>query len=546
MSAADPIRGTLESAGLGEYAALLIDAGLSSIDDLATVTEEELLALGVDKLFHRKKLLKLSRDAEEQKVAQRAASNSAGSQKATVILPAQPLISTGQQSQEESQEAKGRGDQEEAAEEEPACDSAAGTPKEGQRVFGGDRISVEILGARGNTKQLSEREFYVKAALCTYANKMVTMIADSVRKTGPCRGPFPVWGSEPGVVTSPTKRGAPSAGGTAMMTAPRMDFFTDFRTQCLSFELKEKHLISDNKCIGLVIFPPRFFHKFTADTITDNWFPLRLDFESEGAIEAYLRLRFSVPGGCPKAAPGKTYHVKGVSMATRKLRVTVFEAHVGSKLNPNHLYGDAMLQAARVEKATFGEMYVQLEFDVDSAAVEQTQCSHSATANPTFDETFEYFSEVTEAKLLKVKLRKKCTISDETIGVVMIPIQFFLAQRESTDVDEVYPLHNEKGPDGAQVGTVHLRLEVRNRLGAEKRVSYRRLTSIKQNHAVDSAPAHGGDTAAGAAAKGRRSSQCDAEFDEDLGAVLVRDDDGESAATNSNVSSDTDDDGPSK
>ena len=55
----------LTAEGLEEYAPLLADAGCRCISDIATnrVTEDELIALGVTKLFSRKKLMRLSAEA---------------------------------------------------------------------------------------------------------------------------------------------------------------------------------------------------------------------------------------------------------------------------------------------------------------------------------------------------------------------------------------------------------------------------------------------------------------------------------------------------
>lgn len=414
---------SLKAEGLSEYTAILKAQGMSSLADLAHVSEEDLKAIGIDKMFHRRKLLKLGGHTftANSSIASEGGSSAKAEGKVEIV-------------------------------DESSAGDQSGNPS---RKVGGDRVKVEVLGARGNNGTLSEKEFYVKGSLCTYSNKMVTPIGTG-KKTVMSRGPFPVWGTE----TSSTM----------------FEFETDFRSHCIAFELKEKRLIGDNKVIGVVIFPPKFFHRFTDTTVIDNWWPLRMQYEDEGEIHAYVRLRFRVPGGCPSGAQGRIFHVKGVSMSQRKLRVTIFEAKLTSKANPNQLYGEAMLAEKAENKPN---LYVQLDIDNEERTSWRTATvAHSTT--PAFDETFEFFMEVQTAKLITLRLKEEKKFgSDVTVGVIFVPIQFFLCQKEPTDVEEVHALHDEKDR-AIQTGKLHIRLEIRNREGSEKRVSFRRTKSIKE------------------------------------------------------------------
>ena len=51
----------LRDAKLSEYEAMLVDAGGLALADIPHVTQEELLTIGMEKEFHRKRFLRMAR-----------------------------------------------------------------------------------------------------------------------------------------------------------------------------------------------------------------------------------------------------------------------------------------------------------------------------------------------------------------------------------------------------------------------------------------------------------------------------------------------------
>ena len=63
MTSPSSVRDLLASHGLGEYAGALEDAGLESASDLALISDDDLQAVGVTKLFHRRRLMDIGKKA---------------------------------------------------------------------------------------------------------------------------------------------------------------------------------------------------------------------------------------------------------------------------------------------------------------------------------------------------------------------------------------------------------------------------------------------------------------------------------------------------
>eukprot|EP00672_Neobodo_designis_P020016 CAMPEP_0174829894 /NCGR_PEP_ID=MMETSP1114-20130205/2216_1 /TAXON_ID=312471 /ORGANISM="Neobodo designis, Strain CCAP 1951/1" /LENGTH=463 /DNA_ID=CAMNT_0016063671 /DNA_START=31 /DNA_END=1419 /DNA_ORIENTATION=+ len=126
----------LDERGLAEYKAVLVKNGLSTLADLRGVTEADLAAIGIDKLFHRKRLLQIAAEEEAKAKAPATASTASGS---------------------------------------------------------GDHIRVELLGARGGETPLTERDYYAKVSLCDRIGHDIYPIENTVVKSGRARGPQPVW-----------------------------------------------------------------------------------------------------------------------------------------------------------------------------------------------------------------------------------------------------------------------------------------------------------------------------------------------------------------
>lgn len=367
----------LDERGLAEYKPLLLRNGMMTLADLRGVTDTDLASIGIDKLFHRKRLLQIA--AEEEARAQAA-----------------------------SQPASG----------------ASGS---------GDHIRVEVLGARGGEKNLSERDHYVKVCLCDKIDHDIYPIENTVQKTGKARGPQPLWPADDKAV---------------------MKIKTSFRSHCLALELKEHRMFGENKLIGVLIFPMARFHTFTAGYVEETWHLLRAEADDSSEVTGSIMLRLSVPGGCPKNV-GPAYHVTSVMMTTRKLRVNVFDAV---------LVNNAAEEPSSPKQSDLPSMYVTVHIDSDPAEDETHGKRKSAvvphSTNPMFDSSFEFFAEAGKCKLMTVKLKRQTGSvfkSHEVVGVVRIPIQYFLAQRNPGDVDSVFNAVDDGGVTRARL---HIRLRI--------------------------------------------------------------------------------------
>lgn len=423
-------RATLAAEGLDELIPLLEEAGLFKLEDVALtgVTETDLFNLGVTKFFHQKKLLRLSAEAAQRvgkgdnsvtsRTSSRRSSGSGAASSGT--SPLQPTTSP----------QKGPGE-------------------------GGDHVAVHVLAVRSvGPKQLSEREHYVKVSLCDLCGSSVVPLEHAVFRTQPARGPFPTFTSD-----------------AALASTPPFLVPTNFRSHCIAIELKEKRLLTDNKYIGVAVFPISYFHKFGPQTVVDSWFTLRSETNSsESTPTGQVRVRFAVPGGCPKAV-GRAYHVTGVNMRERKLRVTVFDAEIeqcSGGAEPRDYFHEAP------------STYISLTLDHAEEHGRRETTVVDGSYTPQFDETFDFFHEIAHAKLLTVKLKQSVSvISHPTIGVVRIPLQFFLSQTNAADIEDVFEAFDHDDTSIVRA-RIHIRIEVRQRRGEERNVNFVRTESIKQ------------------------------------------------------------------
>jgi hypothetical protein len=400
----------LDERGLGEYKAVLVRNGLSTLADLRGVTDADLVAIGIDKLFHRKRLLQIGGEEEAKALTLAPTSSSGGA---------------------------------------------------------GDHIRVELLGARGGEVPLTERDYYAKVSLCDRIEHEIYPIENTVVKSARARGPQPVW-------------------TVSDKTAMRVN--TTFRSHCLALELKEHRRFSENKLIGVLILPIAHFRSFTNGYVEDTWHMLRREADEASEVTGSVHLRLSVPGGCPKSV-GPAFHVTAVQMNTRKLRVTVFDASI---------VNDASDEPGSPKRETLPNLYVSLQVDsVKSTSDDYFKAKTKVVphcSTPCFDESFEFAAEVGGCKLMTVKLKAESgaviTTSD-VIGTVRIPIQYFLAQREPSEVDEVFAAMDEAGKARARV---HLRLQVIPRNAPPELASgkFRRTDSLPSQHSdvdVDEHPA---------------------------------------------------------
>ena len=431
----------LREQGLEQWSATLAKAGMTSIGDIVQhhVTEANLEAIGINLLFHRKKLIKLS------------------AERVGVTLPS-PLVAP----------ESSLGGNIDFNQQKPLPEEVA-SPTTFVPQGTGDRVSFHVLavrsvgGSESGGSHLSEREHYVKVFLCSMQQHTIIPIIGEQhppQKTRTSRGPYPTFVAD-----------------SAILDTEPMNIETNFRRHCIAFELKEKRMLSDNRVIGIAVFPVTFFHSFTATTVRDEWYPMR-GLEAESPITAHIRVRFTVPGGCPRAVD-RAFHVNAVTMAARVLRVTVFDAEI-------------VPDSRSVTGETFATdpptTYVQLSLLKDDALDLDKKIRTplvDRSLSPCFDKTFEYFAPTSAAKLLTIKLKEVHTISDATIGTVQIPLQFYLAQVDSNDVDKVFDAIDEHGEVRARL---HLRLEIKQTSATEaggNKVSYFRLSSSTAPAAKD-------------------------------------------------------------
>jgi hypothetical protein len=309
-----------------------------------------------------------------------------------------------------------------------AKSSSPVSPAGDGRERGGDHVVIEVLGARSGAAVLSERDYYIKASLCDNIDGDIYPVDGTTQKTGRSRGPMPIWAAKP------------------------LKLATTFRGHCIALELKENRMLGDNKHIGVCLFPTNFFHKFGPDTVVDTWHPVRANCESQAETVATLRVRMSVPGGCPHYN-GAAFKVTQVIMNERKLRVTVFDAELFAPPG-----------GADADEAQLPSTYVSVHLDGDipkekGVHIKSKTAVVKRTLTPTFDHNFEFFAESGKCKLLSLKLKTEGGFfgGTENIGVVKIPIQFYMAQKSPADVEEVFRVLDDAGAEKAKL---HVRLQV--------------------------------------------------------------------------------------
>ena len=507
--AASEVRTLLARNGMLEYAPLLIEkGGLTDATELAQATDDDLAALGVVKVFHRKRLIAIGQ------AAVRAAASGATGVPNPIVTPS---VGCGRHSRTSSvdsefaapslnsrttdpssllRDEKGGGRPAGSLiipSSPPASRTAGGAAVVplGHRHVGGDHLVVHVLSARGlSDYPLTERDYYVKISLCDVIDGQMYPVSGSTQRTTYARGPMPLWEA------------------------------ADFRvpctfkgTQSLAFELKERHLLRDNKHIGYMVFPLTYFHSFDNDTVVENWFTMQLTAsitnseKDTSSATADIRLRLSVPGGCPRST-GNAFHVKSVLMNGRTLRLNVFDAQLLSLkardaevdrddvASPRSGGSSVIIPAEDNVPDTYITVTLhkgQIQFTgspaprLAGAAADATpkgevlkkvrsDVKHSLA--PVFDSTFEFEDEAGQCKYITVKLKRLVAgpFGIKTrllIGLLHLPVQFFLAQREAFEIDQVFPLVDPDAPpllpgqpatDNAPA-QLHMRLQVMPRGG---------------------------------------------------------------------------------
>ena len=440
------VKAFLNENGLGEYTDVFGENGFDDLADVLRLTEADLKSIGIDKLGHRKKILRVLEEKQNRNLG-----HSLGRSGYTAKRPDLPFIAPpppDQAPEDEQEEELDEDELEEGDDDFDGVDVPEPEPSHQKRRrsntytpaspvrkvrtqprshFGGDKIIVEVIAAKLEDKEKLTPQ--VKMSVCKTIDAKGVPIESTVRRTALIEGNQPSWHETfefPAILTDQTY---------------------------LVFAVNSKNSFS-NKRVGLIAIPMKFFLPFTEDTVVDNWFPLKL---GQGKRTGEIHLRLRVPGGVPSQV-GKAYKVTGVKMETRKLVVEVIEAQV-----PPH-------------KGHARSTYIKLTLPDKDFVCRETTVRKEAT-HPRWYEAFHFYTEVKNSQVcghsqsnfiikktsqyLIVKLKNNKIMSHKTLGIAKIPLLFFLSLKEKAELDSWFPCRDA---DGHVAGLVRVRMFVRNRV----------------------------------------------------------------------------------
>eukprot|EP00759_Apiculatamorpha_spiralis_P057638 PhF_6_TR8731/c0_g1_i1/m.13724 len=418
----------LRAIGFEEYLTIFESNGFVDIEDIVEITDAELEKIGITKLGHRKKFLRVVQEWVEKARLENGGgegtTNTGGSITDTFSDGNGPL----------------------RIDDKPHATIIGGgdTPVDGAlNVASGNKIIVEIISANIVTDH-PELKPYVKAMICKQQGGQGIPIDNTKRKTAVMAGDHPIWNET-------------------------HEFATNFQDGYF-LVMEIKHIrggMSANKRIGLVVIPMRFFHPFTNSTVVDNWFSMKLVGDKKTG-ELHLKLR--VPGGVPEQT-GKAYRVTGVKMDTRKLIVSVLNGTVPPSSNGE-------------PKSTYVKILLS-----DNELVCGSSKVAKSTTTPNWEEDFTFFAEIKNTKFLVLKLKESRILGkNPTLGMTNIPLMFFLSQKDAPPVEQWYTVQNEAKED---VGKVRIRLSVAARDASEVgRINRGRSNSVTHQDVKPLVPPH--------------------------------------------------------
>eukprot|EP00754_Rhynchopus_humris_P002944 Rhum_TRINITY_DN11610_c0_g1::Rhum_TRINITY_DN11610_c0_g1_i1::g.45756::m.45756 len=432
-SRGDTVAAFLDNADLSEYKDLFANAGFDDVQDLLTLSDKDLLDLGITRMGHRRKIMRVlcPQPPVEMPV------DSPVSERGVPQLDEEPPGADdgwGAEEEEQDDEEEGGG----AAEEDDAWQQqAAAAARKGRRRSnthtpgspltkvrtqprthaGGDRILVEVIAAKLEDKEKLCPQ--VKMSICKTVDTRGVPIESTIKRSSIIENDNqPAWHETfefPCIITSHT---------------------------FLVFAVNNKKNFQ-NRRIGLIAIPTKFFMPFTAETTVDNWFPLKL---GQGQRTGEIHLRLRVPGGIPSQV-GKAFKVTGVKMETRKLVVEVIE-------------GEVPLSHRGKQRST----YVKLTLP-DKEYVTRETGVQKDTQKPRWYEAFEFYTEVKNSQYMIVKLKNNKLMSHKTLGIAKIPLLFFLSLKEKAELDSWFPCRDL---NGVETGKVRVRMHVVPRTEKEK------------------------------------------------------------------------------
>eukprot|EP01061_Rhynchopus_euleeides_P032982 TRINITY_DN549_c2_g1_i2.p2 TRINITY_DN549_c2_g1~~TRINITY_DN549_c2_g1_i2.p2 ORF type:complete len:555 (+),score=191.60 TRINITY_DN549_c2_g1_i2:231-1895(+) len=433
----------LKQHGLEEYGAVFAENGFDDMADVLQLTDSDLLAIGIDKLGHRRKIMRvLEANASKKALSRSGYASKRPGEMAFIPPPAPegaPEAQLGEEVMDDENEFAPKSHHRKGRRRSNTYTPSSPVMKvrtQPRMHHGGDKIVVEVLAAKLEDKEKQSPQ--VKMSVCKTIDSKGIPIESTVRRTSVLEGNHPAWHEVfefPAILTDQTY---------------------------LVFAVNSKNGFS-SKRIGLIAIPMKFFVPFTDETVVDNWFPLKL---GQGQRTGEIHLRLRVPGGVPSQV-GKAYKVTGVKMDTRKLVVEVIEAMV-----PLSSKGNAR------------STYVKLTLpDKDFVCRETTV--RKETKHPRWYESFDFFTEVKNSQYLIVKLKNHKLMSHKTLGIAKIPLLFFLSLKDKAELDSWFVCRDV---DGREAGMVRARMYVRTRTDSERGQMWGRESGVPVASPVPNLP----------------------------------------------------------
>ena len=457
-SRGDTVAAFLDNADLSEYKDLFAKAGFDDVQDLLTLSDKDLLDLGITRMGHRRKIMRVLCPQPPVEMPVESPASERGVPQLDEEPPAADDEWGADEEDGDEEEAGGGGEGEDDAAWQQQAAAAARKGRRRSNTHtpsspltkirtqprthaGGDRILVEVIAAKLEDKEKLCPQ--VKMSICKTVDTRGVPIESTIKRSSIIENDNqPAWHETfefPCIITSHT---------------------------FLVFAVNNKKNFQ-NRRIGLIAIPTKFFMPFTAETTVDNWFPLKL---GQGQRTGEIHLRLRVPGGIPSQV-GKAFKVTGVKMETRKLVVEVIE-------------GEVPLSHRGKQRST----YVKLTLP-DKEYVTRETGVQKDTQKPRWYEAFEFYTEVKNSQVLWcifivvgggdsveaqtsqrhttsqqymiVKLKNNKLMSHKTLGIAKIPLLFFLSLKEKAELDSWFPCRDL---NGVETGKVRVRMHVVTRV----------------------------------------------------------------------------------
>eukprot|EP01065_Artemidia_motanka_P028163 TRINITY_DN33405_c0_g1_i1.p1 TRINITY_DN33405_c0_g1~~TRINITY_DN33405_c0_g1_i1.p1 ORF type:complete len:622 (+),score=70.98 TRINITY_DN33405_c0_g1_i1:77-1867(+) len=420
VDASDALHRLLTVHGLEDYEALFRDNGFDDWEDLAQLKDADLSELGISKMGHRRKLLRVLSAVRESGVEEAIAAGSSAMSGSVRSVPP-PLEPTRAADPPLTRH---------NSSPVPASPTIAIRTRP-KHKYCGNRVMMECIAAKleGARKDVQS---CVCVSVCRSQGGDAIQLPHTVKRTQYQDGSNPQWKES---LELPLQTCDP------------------YYVVC---QVRAKGgIMKSSKPLGQVAVPMKVFASFTDSTVLDNWFPLK-DTEGSDEVKGELRLRLWVPGGAPSQI-GKAFKVTGVKMDSRKLVVQVVAASVPES-----------------QKSGPRTTYVKLVLPNNVAIYGETR-KQRRTSAPVWEEVFEFFAEVKNTPYLLAKVKVSKAVGNKTLGVLKLPLQFYLSLKERQVLDDWFSACDLEGVERAKL---RLRLEVCSRGESEMgHVTYGQVAS---------------------------------------------------------------------